>query len=243
MKSIKDIINEENSHSGQIFNFTIQAFILLSMVLFSLETLPEISKEHLRWLHYAEITITVVFTIEYALRIYAAEDKWKFITSFYGIVDLLAILPFYVAMGLDTKLLRTLRLFKLFRAFKMFRHLKAANRLYKALYIAREEFVLFFTMAVLMLFLSAAGIYHFEHEAQPEIFKSIFHCLWWSVATLFTVGYGDMYPITTGGRVFTFFILIVGLSIVAVPTGLLAAAMVEVREKEMEELKEWEDSI
>ena len=238
MQSIKDIINNENSHGGRIFNFTVQAFIVLSMVVFSLETLPNITPEHHRWLHLAEVCITVVFTIEYFLRIYAAKEKWKFITSFYGIIDLLATLPFYLALGLDLKLVRLLRLFRLFRAFKMFRYLKAANRLYRALYIAREEFVLFFAMAVLMLFLSAAGIYHFEHAAQPEIFASIFHCLWWSVATLFTVGYGDMFPITVGGRVFTFFILIVGLSIVAVPTGLLAAAMVEVRDNEIDEEKQ-----
>lgn len=235
MQTLKNIINEDNSPRGRMFNFVVQAFIVLSMVVFSMETLPKLSPEQQRWLHIAEVCITIVFTVEYLLRIYAAENKWRFVTSFYGIIDLLAILPFYLSLGLDMKLVRALRLFRLFRAFKMFRYLKAANRLYRAMYIAREEFVLFFSMAVMMLFLSAAGIYHFEHEAQPEVFASIFHCLWWSVATLFTVGYGDMFPITMGGRVFTFFILIVGLSIVAVPTGLLAAAMVEVREKEMEE--------
>ena len=95
--------------------------------------------------------------------------------------------------------------------------------------------VLFGVVTVMLLFLSAVGIYYFENEAQPEEFKSIFHSLWWAVATLTTVGYGDVYPITIGGRIFTFFILMIGLGIVAVPAGLLASALSKAR---MEDNKE-----
>jgi voltage-gated potassium channel len=80
-----------------------------------------------------------------------------------------------------------------------------------------------------MLYLSAVGIYYFEHVAQPKQFKSVFHSLWWAVTTLTTVGYGDMYPITAGGKIFTFFVLMIGLGIVAVPTGLVASALSQVR--------------
>jgi voltage-gated potassium channel len=82
------------------------------------------------------------------------------------------------------------------------------------------------------LYLSAVGIYFFEHQAQPEQFKSVFHCLWWAVATLTTVGYGDVFPITAGGRIFTFFVLMVGLGIVAVPAGLVASALSQARRED-----------
>lgn len=81
-----------------------------------------------------------------------------------------------------------------------------------------------------MLYLASVGIYYFEHDAQPQDFASVFHCLWWAICTLTTVGYGDVYPITTGGRVFTFLILIIGLGIVAVPTALFASALSKARE-------------
>ena len=90
--------------------------------------------------------------------------------------------------------------------------------------------MLFFLVTAMLIFLSATGIYFFEHEAQPEAFASVFHSLWWAVVTLTTVGYGDVYPITTGGRVFTFFVLIMGVGIVTVPAGLIATALTKARE-------------
>ena len=232
MPTLKQIIEKQDSHAGKIFDGVILVFIFLAIIVFSLETLPNLTPLQEKWLHLAEIVIVVVFTVEYILRIWAAENKRRFIFSFFGIIDLLAILPIYLALGIDLKLLRTLRFFKLIRALKLFRYIKAAERLIKAIVMAKEELILFFSMAMMLLFFSAAGIYYFEHDAQPEVFASVFHCLWWAVATLTTVGYGDMFPITTGGKVFTFVILMIGLSIVAVPTGLLAAAMFEVREEE-----------
>ena len=92
--------------------------------------------------------------------------------------------------------------------------------------------MLFGSAALIILYLSAVGIYYFENEAQPEAFKSVFHSLWWAVATLTTVGYGDVYPITAGGRIFTFFVLAVGLGIVAVPSGLIASALSQAREEQ-----------
>ena len=91
--------------------------------------------------------------------------------------------------------------------------------------------MLFGICSMVLLYFSAVGIYYFEKEAQPEAFGSVFHSLWWAVATLTTVGYGDIYPVTVGGKVFTFFILMVGLGIVAVPTGLFASALSKAREE------------
>ena len=94
---------------------------------------------------------------------------------------------------------------------------------------------MFFCVTILLLYFSAVGIYYFERDAQPATFGSVFHSLWWAVTTLTTVGYGDVYPITTGGRVFTFFVLMVGLGIIAVPTGIVSSALSKAREVEKDE--------
>ena len=94
---------------------------------------------------------------------------------------------------------------------------------------AKEDLVLFFCMSLLLLYFAAVGIYYFDNEAQPEAFASIFHSLWWAVASLTTVGYGDIYPITVGGKIFTYVILMIGLGVIAVPTAILASALTDAR--------------
>ena len=108
------------------------------------------------------------------------------------------------------------------------------ERFGKAISLAKEEIVLFSIVTIILLYLSAYGIYYFEHTAQPEAFPSIVHSLWWATATLTTVGYGDVYPITAAGKLFTFVILMLGLGIVAVPAGLVASALSQVRQGEDE---------
>jgi len=235
MASIKQLIEENDTKTGRIFDLVIQALIIISLISFSIETLPNLKPSQTQFLRYIEVFTVTIFTIEYLLRIIVADRKTHFIFSFYGIIDLFAILPFYISSGIDLRAIRTLRLLRLFRAFKLIRYSRAIHRFHKAFILAREELVLFFCVTLLLLFLSAVGIYYFENQAQPEIFSSIFHSLWWAVVTLTTVGYGDAYPVTVGGRIFTFFILMVGLGIVAVPTGLLASALSEARHSEEKE--------
>lgn len=163
-----------------------------------------------------------------------AGNRLRFAFSFYGRVDLAAILPFYIATGLDLRAVRVFRMLRLVRILKLLKYSQAVARFNRALRIAREELILFGFIAGIMLYLSAVGIYYFESEAQPEQFRSVFHSLWWAISTLTTVGYGDMYPITTGGRVFTCFVLMVGLGIIAVPTGILASALSQARIEEAE---------
>ena len=100
------------------------------------------------------------------------------------------------------------------------------------MYAAKEELIIFTFASFVLLYLAAVGIYHFEHAAQPEVFRSIFDCLWWSVATLTTVGYGDIFPITDGGRFFTCIVLMIGLGLVAVPTGIVASSLSAIRRQE-----------
>ena len=215
-----------------LFAWCITGLILYSVVCFSLETLPEINQSAKSFLRYSEIVVVVVFTIEYFIRVALSENRLKFIFSFYSFIDLMAILPFYLAFAVDLRTLRLIRLLRLARILKLVRYNTAMQRFAKALYLAKEELVIFTIASLMILYLAAVGIYHFEHAAQPEIFRSIFDCLWWSVATLTTVGYGDIYPITIGGRFFTFIVLMVGLGLVVVPTGIVASALSAVRRQQ-----------
>lgn len=231
-EAIKRVVNSTDHVSGKVFAFAVQALILVSLVTFSIDTLPGLSQKTQEVLRGIEVVTVGIFTLEYALRLVVAEKKSRFVFSFYGLVDLAAILPFYIASGLDLRAVRVFRLLRLVRILKLLKYNQAVKRFNRALAIAKEELALFGFVAAIMLYLSAVGIYYFEHAAQPEAFKSVFHSLWWAITTLTTVGYGDMYPITTGGKVFTCFVLMVGLGIIAVPTGLLASALSQAREEE-----------
>ena len=223
--SLKRIIEENETTAGKIFDLFIQSLIILSLASFSVETFPDLSENTKRILNILEVIIVTIFTIEYLLRLIVADKKLRFVFSFYGLIDLFAILPFYVARGINLRSLRVFRLFRLIRAFKMFRYGKAIQRFKNAFLAVKEELILFMIATAFLLFIAAVGIYYFENPAQPEQFKSVFHCLWWAIATLTTVGYGDVYPITAGGKLFTFVMLIIGLGIIAVPTRLIASAL------------------
>jgi len=219
------MITNVNSKLGRRFDIFIQILIVLSMIAFAVETIPNLHPNTVLFLKIFDVFCVVVFTIEYIFRVYYAASKLKYIFSFYGLIDLLAILPFYIAIGVDLRSLRAFRVFRIFRVLKLVRYNKALNRFKTAAVEAKEEVILFLFITAILIYLSAVGIYYFEHDVQPEKFKSIFHSLWWSISTLTTVGYGDVYPVTTGGKLFTFCILIVGLGIVTVPAGIVAAAL------------------
>lgn len=229
---IRKIIDNTENLPGKFFAFMIQSLIIISLVTFTIDTLPDLSQDFSEILYAIEVLTVAIFTTEYILRIVVAEKKSKFIFSFYGLVDLVAIIPFYISSGIDLRAVRVFRLLRLFRILKLFRYNQAIKRFHRALVIAKEELILFGFIAIIMLYLSAVGIYFFENEAQPDQFKSVLHSLWWSVTTLTTVGYGDMFPVTPGGKFFTFLVLMVGLGIVAVPTGLVASALSQARDEE-----------
>jgi len=233
--TLKDVIERSDTTPGRVIDLFIQSLIVLSLILFSVETLPDLSAVWRQCLRYCEIVTVTIFTVEYLLRILVADQKIKFVTSFFGVIDLLAIIPFYLSLGIDLRAIRAFRLLRLFRIFKLARYSKAIQRFHRALLIAREEIVLFLFLTLILLFLAAVGIYYFERDAQPETFASVFHSLWWAVATLTTVGYGDVYPVTVGGRVFTFAILLIGLGVVSVPAGMVASALSKAREMEGDE--------
>lgn len=236
-EKLRLIVEDNTTRKGKYFDYFIQLLILLSLISFSIETLPDNSSRTIKILDLFEVFCIAVFSIEYLLRVYVAKSPFKYIFSFYGVIDILAILPFYLRGAMDLRVLRAFRIFRIFRALKLIRYNRALNRFKIAARIVKEEVVLFLVVTGILIFLASAGIYFFENEAQPELFKSVFHSFWWSIVTLTTVGYGDVYPITMGGKIFTFFVLIVGVGIITIPAGLVASALSKARKIEDEEIE------
>lgn len=218
---------------GKLEGF-LQLLILLNLLAFSIETLPGLNPVTQRVLGVIETVSVLIFTVEYTVRVALSQPRSSYAWSFMGVIDLLSIVPFYLGLAFDMRSMRAFRLMRVFRIFKLARYSAAMRRFHLAFQYAREELILFGSAAFIVLYLSAVGIYYFEFEAQPQVYSSVFHSLWWAIVTLTTVGYGDAIPITTGGRIFTGFVLIAGLGIVAIPTGLLAAALSKAREHEKE---------
>lgn len=236
--AIRDVVHNNESVLGRLFDIIIMILIIFSLITFTLETLPHISLPYgyRGILEDSEYVISILFTIEYVLRIWTAEKKTDYIFSFYGIVDLLAILPFYlVFLGVDLYAIRALRVL---RILKLTRYNSGMLRLGRAFAIAKSEVIVFLLVTLVLLYLAGVGIYLFEHKVQPDNFRSLLDGLWWGVATLTTVGYGDIYPVTTGGRLFTFLVLLIGLGTVAAPAGIIASALTQVDLEEEQERQE-----
>ncbi len=224
-QKLKRIVEQQDTTAGKVFDLFLQTLIVLSLFAFSLETIPELSIYE-DWFFRIEEFVVTIFTLEYITRLIVADKKLKFVFSLGGIVDLLAIAPFYISKGIiDLRIIRIFRLMRVFRVLKLLRYSRAVRRFVHAFNSIKEELIVFFIATVFILYLASAGIYFFEHDAQPEQFKSIFHSMWWALATLTTVGYGDIYPVTFGGKLFTFVVLLIGLGVVSVPSALLASAL------------------
>lgn len=224
-QAVIDILDGTHPGVGRAVALAIYGLILLSLVVIAAETMPGLPREAHRVLVAVEFGIIAVFAVEYALRLVCARRPLAYAVSFWGIIDFIAIVPALVFLFPDLATLRAMRLLRLLRILKLFKANRALDRIAEAFGSIRAELLIFLLVALLLLYLSAVGIYHFEHVAQPEAFGSIPASLWWAIATLTTVGYGDVYPITTGGRIFTGFVLMVGIGIIAVPAGLVTASL------------------
>lgn len=212
----------------KIAEYFIQILIILSVIAFALETESSLQEKYSSYFNYFEIFTVIIFTFEYFVRILVSKKKLSYIFSFYGIVDLLAILPFYLDFGFDARSLRVIRIFKIFK-FKQYNY--AMKRYSLALNSIRNELAVFSLSSMFLLYISAVGIYFFEKDVQPEKFGSILDSMWWALVTLTTVGYGDTYPITPLGKVFTSLIVVIGIAIIAIPTGLISSALTNTNNK------------
>jgi voltage-gated potassium channel len=212
--------------AGRGFDGFVQFLIFYSVGTVVVETLPGWAERGGDFFLWSERVVVAIFTVEYVLRVWLSEKKLKFMLSPFGLVDLAAILPFYLGAG-DLRILRLLRTLRLFRLFKLARYSKAIQLMGEAIHKVRYELVSFFYIVAVVVLLASAGIYTFENAAQPEAFPSIPHSFWWAIVTLTTVGYGDVFPITLGGKVFASVVMLTGIGVIAVPTGLISSSMMD----------------
>ena len=210
------------------------------------ESHESIRKAYGNFFYYFELLSIVIFSLEYIYRIsYSFIKKGmkgsvNYIFSFFGLIDLISILPFYLNqfINLDGRFLRILRLFRLTRIFKFGRDSNSLKLFTKALISVKEQLLFTLFLSALTILFSASAIYYLENEAQPEKFSSITESVWWATISLATVGYGDVYPITVGGKIFATIISLVGIGVVAIPTGVISASFVEEIYKERIKRKE-----
>ena len=233
MKIIQNMLNNHNSKEGKYFDGFIQFLILLSLITFSISTVPNLESKTINILYSIEVWTVSIFTIEYLLRILFSDKRIKYIFSFYGLIDIIAILPFHLAMlPFDLRFIRIFRVFRILRVLKLARFTNALERLKESFRIVKYEFIVFIIGILFLIYVSSVFIWMFEYPVQPEKFSSVIHCFWWAVTTITTVGYGDMAPVTTGGKIFATIIVLLSLAIISIPSGLLASAISEVKNKE-----------
>ena len=227
---------EEKDGLSKVFDRFIMVLILLNVAAVIVETVESVHNRYASLFIYFEVFSVVVFSVEYLVRLWActAIEKYKhplwgrlkYMVSVEAIIDLLAIIPFYLPIVLnnaDGRILRILRLFRLFRLFKLGRYSTAFGMITMVVKKRREELVVTLTLVLVLLIFASTLMYYVEHEAQPDNFPSIPATMWWGVATLTTVGYGDVYPITALGKVLGAVIAILGVGVFALPAGIIAA--------------------
>jgi voltage-gated potassium channel len=221
------IIFEADTPGGKAFDVALLWAILLSVAVVMLESVREINVRYGNFLHNLEIIFTIIFTIEYVARIYAVDKPFKYIFSFLGIVDFLAIIPTYISYFLAGSqyllVIRTIRLLRVFRVFKLKRFIGEADTLVMALRSSRHKITVFFLSVTSLVVIMGTLMYLIEGEKNG--FTSIPLSIYWAIITLTTVGYGDIAPLTVVGRAMASLIMIIGYSIIAVPTGIVTAEL------------------
>lgn len=216
---------------SKIIDRLVYALIIASIVGIVAET-HDISEGAKQFLNWFETFTYIAFSIEYAYRIFEARKNggWKsYVFSFFGIIDLLAVLPFFLPfiVSIDARAIRVLRLLRLVNVIKIGRHNKAINTLIKVIASVRTEVAVTLFASIVTVVFAGILMYYAEHEAQPEVFNNMSQSIWWAVATLTTIGYGDIYPITAMGKIIASSLAFVGIGLVAIPAGLISAAYVE----------------
>ncbi len=235
-KRIFDIIQigKRDDFISRAFDIFIVAVILANIAVLFLGTFDEL-RHYAPLFKWVEVITVLIFCIEYALRIWTAEYLYpdesrvkavrRFLISFDGIVDLLTILPFFFLSGFVA--FRMLRVVRIFHLFRINAYYDSFNVITSVLYEKRNQIISSIFIILVLMMASSLCMYSAEHEVQPEVFNNAFSGMWWSISTILTVGYGDIYPVTVLGRVMAIFISFLGVGAVAIPTGIISAGFVE----------------
>lgn len=236
---IYNLLAGQENKTNYFVDYFISTLIILSIIAIILESFENFNSEYHSWLRGFEIFSVVVFTLEYICRIWISDKVYpdltpgqarrKYIFSVLGIVDFMAILPFYIPMiiSLDLRFIRALRLLRLFRIFKLAHYSSSLKLLGNVLKGKKEELVITIFACMILLMITSSLIYEIEHDIQPDKFPNIFASFWWSIATLTTIGYGDVYPISGWGQFLAAITALFGIGLVAIPTGIISSGYLE----------------
>lgn len=231
--------DDEGYLPSKIFDIIIMILIVESIVSVVLSTFSGIPASINNLIGYIETFSIIVFTLEYILRIWTSDllfpnmgkikSRIRYIFSFMALVDLIAILPFYIPFitNVDLRMLRLFRLIRMIRIFKLNRYTTSLAIIGNVLGRKKDQLISSIFVVFILMLISSILMYYFEHDAQPEVFENAFSGLWWAIATLTTVGYGDIYPVTVMGKVISAVIALLGIGMVAVPTGIISAGFSE----------------
>jgi len=221
------IIFKADTRAGRAFDIALLWLILISILSIFLESLPRLSKDYLEYLYRIEWVITVLFTIEYIARIWIVRNKLKYLKSFFGIIDLLAILPAYLSIFIAGSqfalILRIFRLLRVFRILNLGRYVGESYSLLNALKASRYKIIVFLEAVLVIVVIVGTLMYLIEGETSG--FDSIPISVYWTIVTLTTVGFGDITPITPLGRVVASLLMLLGYGVIAVPTGIVSSEL------------------
>ncbi|WP_370574440.1 ion transporter [Methanomethylovorans sp.] len=226
-KRLYNVIFEADTNAGKYFDILLIASILLSVIVVMLDSVSSLRNTHGSVLHGLEWFFTILFTMEYLLRLMCVRSKMAYSTSFFGIVDIISIIPTYISLILPGSqfllVIRVLRVLRIFRVFKLVQYITEAELLLKALRASSRKIIIFLFTVLTMVVIMGSLMYLIEGEENG--FTSIPSGIYWAIVTITTVGFGDIVPQTPLGRALASFVMILGYSIIAVPTGIVTSEM------------------
>lgn len=242
-KKMYTIIFESDTPMGKLFDVALIIFIIFSVLLVFIESM-EVPLSVKPWLMRAEYLFTIVFTAEYVLRLYCSPKPKDYALSFFGIIDLVATLPFYMTWIFTSAryllILRVFRLIRVFRVFKLFNFLREGNLLLRSIILSSRKIFVFFLFVVIMVISLGTIMYMIEGDIPGTQFTNIPKSIYWAIVTMTTVGYGDVTPVTGLGRFLSSIVMLLGYTIMAVPTGIVSVSMMNVRDAEKNEVTQEE---
>ncbi len=231
--------NEGNTHWDKVINTFLITIIILNVIAVMLETVPSIREPNKQFFKNFDFVSFVIFSIEYVLRVWSSNyhqnykhslvGRVKYILSAGALVDLLAILPFFlnIFIGFDLRVLRIFRLTRILRLFRLTSYTKSTQLIINVFKSRINELMLSLVLILFLIIISSCLVYFAENPAQPDKFSSIPATIWWSIITLTTVGYGDMIPITSAGKILTAIISLGGIALLALPAGIITAGFLD----------------